>query len=205
MRKRRIGISHKKLSDEEFEDLIKFNLTHRERESIMRAYRFAQFGHLTQQRYDESEYFDHCKETSLIYMLEFRIFKASGIIASLLHDIKEESFILKWHDIEYIFKAKECLAIRTVTKEKGKDYFFGLENAVWWVLAVKFADRLHNVRTLKGTTQRHIRKVLKETKEIFFPLLDILAGKVPKKYNYLPGYIREELLYAIKRAEKFLA
>ncbi|MFA7187553.1 MAG: peptidylprolyl isomerase, partial [Dehalococcoides mccartyi] len=92
---------------------------------------------------------------------EFKIFIPYAIITALFHDIMEDkTYILKWHDIQRYFGKKVYKGVRIVTKERGKQYYFGLENCDWWILLVKFADRIHNLRTLTNTDEEFAAKAV---------------------------------------------
>lgn len=207
MKRCRVGTTKKVYPRPFFERIIKQHFYHDERQQIMFAYRQAKYGHAKQRRLDMSRYFDHPKQVALILMLEFKIFIPYAIITALFHDIMEDkTYILKWHDIQRYFGKKVYKGVRIVTKERGKQYYFGLENCDWWILLVKFADRIHNLRTLTNTDEEFAAKQILETYEKFFPLLEVLNKKVPARYRHLVDYIYEEMAYAIAKTEKhFLA
>jgi len=181
MSKLRIGISGKIYPRPQFERIVKQKMSHSKRQRVMLAYRLAKYGHRPEERLDHTRYFDHCKGVALIIMLELRIFLSYAVIVGLLHDIEENTFLLKWHDIEHIFGEKIYLAIRDLTKEEGKDYFTNLKFADWWVIVVKLTDRLHNLRTIVKLTESHKKRQLKETREKILPLIDILKKENTKR------------------------
>jgi len=174
---------------------------------VMLAYRQAKNGHRNQLRKDKVRYFEHCKSVSLIIMLEFKVYLAKAIIAGFLHDIKEDQFILSWWDIKYIFKESIRFALWIITKDKNKDYYFGILNVpkrYWWIILVKLADRLHNMRDILKQSKKFMLKQLRETEKIYPNLLDVFETKVPRKYRHLPDYIRGELEFACNKIRKKL-
>ena len=140
-------------------------------------------------------------------MLEFRIFHCQALVCGCMHDLKEDTYILSWDDVVRIFGKEVYRGLRILTKEEGKDYWWGIETSDWWIMMVKLADRLHNIRTV---TNRHPvafqRKQLRETERLFFALVEVFARKLPKKYRllHLPEYIESELRYACNRIRQSL-
>jgi len=200
----RIGINKKVYPRPKFDRIVRQKMTHKERQKVMLAYRLSKYGHRTEQRKDLSRYFDHCKGVALIILLELKIFLHYITIASLLHDIEENTFMLKWHDIENIFKKKIYLAIRDLTIEEGKNYYKNLKYSEWWVILIKLCDRLHNLRTMVTLENEFKRRKLKETYDKVIPLIDVLRKKIPRKYKYAIEYLEKEIDYACKRVEKTL-
>jgi len=171
---------------------------------LMLAYRIAKYGHKGQKRDDLSRYFDHPKCVALIFMLELGIFELYILIASLLHDIREDSFILTIWDIEKLFGRRVRQAVEILTKEKGIDYYKRLTKALWWIKMIKMVDHLHNMRTLKASTRKKKIKQLKETYEFYFPFAQQLIKEVPRKYKKQATYLFEEMKLACQRVEKTL-
>jgi len=156
---------------------------------IMMAYRFSKYGHRGQAKESGERYFEHPKEVSLT-LIEQGVFDHEVIITALLHDVMEDSFILAWEDLEYIFGNRICALVKLVTKEPSlpkEQYFPRLlsgEPAAW---LVKLADRLHNLSTLEACTVQKQQKQVKETQELYLPLCDRLA-------NY-PNYAKNSLWF----------
>lgn len=171
---------------------------------LMFAYRQAKNGHKGQKRDDLSRYFDHPKCMALIFMLELGIFKLYILVASLLHDIKEESFILTSWDIERFLGRRVRRAVEILTKEKGIDYYQRLTKTLWWIKMIKMVDHLHNMRTLKGCTREKKIRQVKETYVFYYPFGQHLIKEVPKKYKKQAIYLFEEMKLACQRVEKSL-
>jgi len=171
---------------------------------LMLAYRLSKYGHKGQKRDDLSRYFDHPKCVALIFMLELGIFKIYILIASLLHDIEEDSFILKPWDIERIFGKRVRQAVEILTKQEGIDYFKRLQKAIWWIKMIKLADRLHNLRTLTGSTRQKRLEQLEETYEYYIPLAEQLIKEVPRQYKKQAIYLMAEIKLSCQRVERGL-
>ncbi|MCH7492494.1 bifunctional (p)ppGpp synthetase/guanosine-3',5'-bis(diphosphate) 3'-pyrophosphohydrolase [Patescibacteria group bacterium] len=189
-----------------FQEIASTRLYSKELRQVILAYRLAKYGYRGKTRLDRTRYFDHTKAVALIIMLEFYVYHRSAIICGLLHDIKEGSHILTWRNIIKIFGKDVCRGLKILTKEDIKDYFHGIEMSDWWIILVKFADRLHNIRTALTRSEKFRRRQLEETERVFFDLLPILEKKLPAKYlaQGIPNYIRRELSYACNRIRKSL-
>jgi len=169
------------------------------------AYSLAKSAHRDQWRGDNVRYFEHVKSVALIISLEFNVYLSAPIIVGLLHDIKEDSFVLSWEGLKRLFGKKICRGIRIVTKEEEKEYYFGIENVPkydWWIMLVKLADRLHNMRNILHQPKDFRLRQLFETESLFPHLIDVFATKVPNRFNYLPDYIRYELQFACNKIRK---
>lgn len=203
-RRLRIGYYKKIFPRPVFEAIAASQLYVDDLPMVMLAYRLGKYGHRGQTRKDFSRYFDHPKAIALIIMLEFGVYKPKPIILGLTHDLMEDSFILAWQDIQLIFGRDIYRGLRIITKEEHKDYFAGLERADWWIILVKLADRLHNLRQLLHTTKKFKKRQLAETDREFPRLLDAFEKKVPAEYSYLPAYIHQEFAYAIQKVKRSL-
>lgn len=163
----------------QFEELINKYFIPSQVRLIMMAYRFSKYGHRGQQRDNGGRYFDHPRRVSVI-LLEQSVFDHEIIIAALLHDVIEDSFILTLEDIEYIFGGRVCTIVKLVTKEQGlpKEQYFprllSSENPAAWL--VKLADRLHNMQEVGGSSREKQLKYVKETREKIMPLCHKLAA-----------------------------
>ena len=166
-----------------FEKKLKKNidLTPREFQLVILAYRIAKYGHKGQLRDDgKMRYFEHPKAVALILIEEnaqFRPVKPRQVIAALLHDIKEDSHILTWQDIELIFGKRVRKSVEIMTKDKTLPkeirhllYFKQLSAASSEDKDTKLADRLHNMRTLGDCSPEKQREYVKETVDFYLPL-----------------------------------
>lgn len=162
----------------------KANLTPREFQLIMLAYRLTKYGLSGQMRDDEkTRSFEHSKRVALILIDEntdFMPLKPEMVIVALLHDIKEDSFILTWEDIEMIFGKNIKEMVETLTKDKTLEkelrtefYFKRLTTASSEIKNIKLADRLDNIRDIGNCSPEKQKKYLKETVDFFLPLAKI--------------------------------
>ncbi|MFA6042939.1 MAG: hypothetical protein WCV85_06475 [Patescibacteria group bacterium] len=205
-RRIRIGYSQRIFDRPTFERIAQTQLYSQEFELVMLAYRLAKYGHKNQFRHDlKTRYFDHCKSVALIIMLECKVFLFRPLCVGLTHDLGEDSRILNWWGVEHVFGKDVYRGLRILTKEEGKNYYWGLQSVEpkdWWIILVKLADRLHNMRTILKEPKAFQLKQLKETEEIFPVLIENFATIVPKRFQYLSGYFTDELTYACNRVRK---
>ena len=161
----------------QYEELINRYFIPSQAHLIMMAYRFAKYGHRGQERDGGGRYFDHPREASMS-LLRQGILDHEIIISALLHDVMEDTFILTWQDLEYIFGSQVCATVKLVTKEPGMakdEYFSRLAGGTAEAWLVKLADRLHNLSTLEShSLERRLKKV-KETRQKILPLAVKLA------------------------------
>jgi (p)ppGpp synthase/HD superfamily hydrolase len=164
-----------------FEQLIHPHFLPSKRRLIMRAYRFAKHGHREVMREDGSRYFEHPKILAIL-LIRLGVYDVHVIIAALLHDILEDTYLLELEDIEDIFGPLACHVVHMVSKLKKEgltidQYFARLLGGGWRSWLVKCADRLHNLSTLvAGSPERaeHFRnkkiRQVAETRDKVIPL-----------------------------------
>lgn len=160
---------------------------------IMMAYRFAKYGHRGQERDGGGRYFDHPREVSLL-LLRQGVLDHEVIIAALLHDVMEDSFILTWEDLEFIFGSRLCTMVKLLTKEPDlpkEDYLPRLANGMPEAWLVKLADRLHNMSTLGSCSREKQVKQVKETRLKILPLCARLESY--PRYADLGRWLAQEL------------
>ena len=170
-------------------------------QQIMMAYRFSKYGHRGQNREGGGRYFEHPKEAALI-LLEQGVTDYEVIIAALLHDVMEDSFILTWPDLEYIFGSRICAIVKQLTKEAGlpkEQYIPRLVNGLPEAQLVKLDDRLHNLSTLASCKREKQLKQIKETREKIFQLTDKLAQN--PRYDELAAWFKAQMQERIKEYE----
>ena len=139
-------------------DLIEGGIIKKESELINKAYKFAEVAHEGQKRLSGDPYFFHVFETAKI--LAGLGMDAQTIAAGLLHDVLEDTKI-KEEEIEKEFGIDILFLIKGVTKlgtlkyrgherhvESLRKFFVAMANDLR-VVIIKFADRLHNLRTLQ--------------------------------------------------------
>jgi len=144
------------------------------------AYKFGQEAHEGQLRKSGDPYFDHCLNVAKI-LAELHM-DATTIMAGLLHDVVEDTGITLT-DVEENFGKEVAQLVDGVTKlgdikfksrqEKQADNFRKMLLSVAEdirVIIIKFADRLHNMRTLEYLPPIKQRRIAIETRDVYAPL-----------------------------------
>lgn len=146
------------------------------------AYEFSKSGHRNQARDDGRRFFDHPRAVAWILINELGCLNAEMIIAALLHDIVEDSFIMDEESIEDIFGTRVVKMVKLLTKKPKKGYFERLVQYGWWeVWVLKLADRLHNLRDLKHCSVEKQQRYLQETAKEFMPVRQALFDATKHK------------------------
>ncbi len=144
----------------------------------MLAYRLAKYAHRGQRRDGGKRYFDHPKRVALILIDELQIYDHEMIIAALLHDLKEDTFMLEWDDIELIWGMRVKEMVDALTKEvhltdreeRDRRYKTKIRAADRQTKLVKLADRLDNLRDFDACTPEKQRRYIQETRRDYLPL-----------------------------------
>lgn len=177
---------------ESFLNRLKLKVTSRELILIDWAYINAKYAHRNQKRDDGSRYFDHLRATALILIDELKIFDTEMIIAALMHDILEDSFLFDAERIKILFGkevAKMVTAlsmpemdIRTFKSKKDRlrHYHRTIKDSPFKVIIIKLCDRLHNLRTMKTCTPEKRKRKTKETLDHYLPLIKLLNNDYPE-------------------------
>jgi GTP pyrophosphokinase len=144
------------------------------------AFQFAKEAHQHQLRKSGTPYIVHCLETAKI-LSELKM-DVVTVSAGLLHDVVEDTGVT----IEAVrdhFGDEVALLVDGVTKiselkfhsraEKQAENFrkmiFSMAKDLR-IIMIKFADRLHNMRTLEFLPQKKAERIALETREIYAPL-----------------------------------
>jgi GTP pyrophosphokinase len=195
-----------KLSDQPF--------TEKEKALIKKAYDFAEKAHEGQKRLSGEPYFIHALETAKT-LVKLRM-DTQTILAGLLHDVLEDTKTSE-KTIEDEFGSEVLFLIKGVTKlgtlkyrghqrhvESLRKFFFAMANDIR-VVIIKFADRLHNLRTLEFIPEEKRERIAMESIEVYAPLANRLGmGKLrgeiedaafpyvyPKEYAQIEELIKE--------------
>ena len=146
---------------------------------ITKAFKFALEAHKNDLRASGEPYFSHPYDVSLIVAREFPLDDIT-VVSSLLHDVVEDTdFNLELLTREFGTEVAEI--VDGVTKISGlfrgqeitqaENYRKMLLSMVRdvRVILVKFADRLHNMRTLEFVNPEKQRRIASETLDIYAP------------------------------------
>ncbi len=187
----------------------------KELEIIKKAYVFAEKAHAGQKRMSGEPYFMHVFETAKI--LASLGMDTQTIAAGLLHDVLEdtetpESEIKKEFGDDILFLIKGVTKLGTL-KYRGhqrhveslRKFFVAMANDLR-VVIIKFADRLHNLRTLEFVREDKRERIAVESIEVYAPLANRLGmGKLkgeledaafpyayPEEYRHIENLIKEK-------------
>ncbi len=174
----------------EVKELVKLmgGVTEKEAELIKKAYIFAERAHDGQKRMSGEPYFIHVLETAKI--LAQLGMDSQTVIAGLLHDTLEDTPTTE-KEIANEFGDEVLFLIKGVTKlgalkyrgherhvESLRKFFIAMANDLR-VVIIKFADRLHNLRTLQYVPEEKRERIALESIEVYAPLANRLGmGKL---------------------------
>ena len=167
----------------ELEQRVKNFNSKYDRELLRKAYELAVWAHRETNRKSGRPYFDHCLNVALI-LAELRM-DIPTIAAGLLHDVVEDtSYTLE--DIQENFGEQVAHLVDGVTKisvvSGRKSPSYELRQAETFrkmllsmvsdlrVIIIKFADRLHNMRTLQHMPPKNRMRIALETRDVYAPL-----------------------------------
>ena len=157
---------------------------------LWNAYQFGDYYHNGQKRKSGKPYFSHClavAETLALWKMDL-----TTIIAGLLHDTIEDTDATLT-DLKDSFGEELCTLVDGVTKlgglkfssrqEKQAGNFMKMLISVAQdlrVIIIKFADRLHNMKTIKYMTPIKRHRIAKETRDVYIPLAHRLGMSTVK-------------------------
>ena len=173
---------------------------------VEKAFRFCVEAHVQDVRATGEPYYTHPLNVALIVIREIPLDDVS-VMAALLHDVVEDTeYSLK--DLEHEFgrevaaivdgatKISDVFESRVITQaENYRKLLLSLVNDVR-VILIKFADRLHNMRTIEGLPRERQERMARETMDLYAPFahrfglgnikweLEDLAFKVLNKDAY---------------------
>jgi len=187
----------------------------KDKELIKKAYEFAERAHEGQKRNSGEPYFSHPFETAKT-LAKFGM-DTPTIVAGLLHDVLEDTKVSE-EEMKKEFGEDIVFLVNGVTKlgtlkyhgherhvESLRKFFVAMTNDLR-VVIIKFADRLHNLRTLQFLREDKRERIALESIEVYAPLADRLGmGKLkgeiedaafpyvyPKEYTETEELIKEE-------------
>jgi len=174
---------------EELIKVCKAHLNEVDEDMISRAFKLSFEAHKDNIRSSGEPYFLHPYNVALIVASEMPLDDISVVVA-LLHDVVEDTEF----SIDFIaeeFSPEVAEIVDGVTKISGVFTGQDLTQAENYrklllsmikdirVILVKFADRLHNMRTLEFVPQQKQRRIAKETMEIYAPFANRFGlGKI---------------------------
>src|SRR6516165_5794212 len=192
---------------------------------IRRAYIFSAKEHKGQLRASGEPYLTHPLEVANL-LAEMKM-DAVTVSVGLLHDVVEDTLV-SLEDVEKIFGKEVAHIVDGVTKisqikftsneakqaENFRKMLLAMTDDIR-VIMVKFADRLHNMRTLAYLPAVRREAIARETLEIYAPLANRLGmGKIRGEledlaFSYLDPKAYQELKVLVERNrrkhEAFLA
>jgi GTP diphosphokinase / guanosine-3',5'-bis(diphosphate) 3'-diphosphatase len=204
--------------EQSFRDLLalcRANLPSVDEEMLWRAFRLSYWAHRNHQRASGEAYISHPLEVAAIVARDIG-FDDYSVAAALLHDVVEDSE-LSLDFIQETFGETMATLIDGLTKISGvfasrelgqaenvRKLMLSMATDIR-VILVKFADRLHNMRTIESLPKQKQLKIASETMELFAPLahrfglfamkseLEDHSLKVlnPDSYREITGGLRE--------------
>jgi GTP pyrophosphokinase len=149
-------------------------------EILKKAYEFSLRAHRNQQRYSGMPYFEHVYEVASI-LADLKM-DSTTIAAGFLHDSVEDTGI-PLEEIEEKFGSELAILVDGVTKigelkfesrekrqaETFRKMLLSMARDVR-VIIIKFADRLHNMRTLEHVPLKKRERIALETRDVYVPL-----------------------------------
>ncbi|MBD3287755.1 RelA/SpoT family protein [candidate division KSB1 bacterium] len=186
-------------------------------ELVHKAFHFSYKAHQNQLRSSGKPFFEHPLAVSMI-LADYQM-DISTICSALLHDVAEDTGVTI-REVEELFGEEIALLVDGVTKISGINFdSFETKQAENFrkmiismvkdirVILIKFADRLHNMRTLDYLPPRKRKRIAMETMDVYAPLAHRLGiTKIEteledrvfqtlnqKKYSYIEKKLAEEL------------
>ncbi|HES59881.1 MAG TPA: bifunctional (p)ppGpp synthetase/guanosine-3',5'-bis(diphosphate) 3'-pyrophosphohydrolase, partial [Caldithrix sp.] len=149
-------------------------------DNLTKAYEFGLKAHRHQRRYSGEPYFEHCINVGLI--LAGMRMDTTTIISGLLHDVVEDTEVTA-EELEEEFGETVSMLVNGVTKISGLKFLsketrqaetfrkmlLSMADDIR-VIIIKFADRLHNMRTLEHVPEKKRPRIALETRDVYAPL-----------------------------------
>ncbi len=192
---------------------------------ILLAYEFADEAHHGQKRLSGEPYIQHSLHTAL-RIAELNLDQAT-LVAALLHDVPEDTD-RTIEEVKKEFGGEIAHLVYGITK-LGKIKYRGLERYAEnlrrmfvamaediRVIFIKFADRIHNLKTLSVLPPVKQQRIAQETLEIYAPIanrlgIQQLRGEMedlafpyvyPEEYEWVKNLVAEEYKKKTKYLEK---
>ncbi len=182
---------------------------------LRKAYYFSHEAHCSQKRKEGTPYIGHPLSVASI-LADMRM-DVMTIIAGLLHDTVEDTET-KLQDIKEIFGDEVAFLVGSLTKlskiqfrtredaqaENFRRMFLAMAEDIR-VILIKFADRLHNMKTLQHLPPSRQRRIAQETLDIYAPLASRLGIGWMRiefedmSFKYLMPVVYKDLLKKVAR------
>ena len=156
------------------------NLSEQDKERITKAFKLCYLSHKRVKRASGEPYYYHPVEVAKIVAKKINM-DVTSVVAALLHDTIEDTNV-EVEDIEYWFGNEVANLINGVTKISGvfetrdakqAETFMKLMLSMvedMRVILIKFADRLHNMRTIQYLVREKQIQISSETMDLYAPL-----------------------------------
>lgn len=149
-------------------------------EMLTGAFDFSREAHKNQLRKSGAPYFEHCVEVARI-LSDLRLDQAT-IAGGLLHDVVEDTGV-SFAEVQEKFGKEIAGLVDGVTKiselkfdslearqaENFRKMLLSMVKDIR-VILIKFADRLHNMRTIEYLPERKQQRIALETRDVYAPL-----------------------------------
>lgn len=181
---------------ESFMKRLRLKITPTDLERLDYAYEMAKYGHRNQIRDSGERYFEHLRATAIILIDEIGVSDVEMIMAALLHDMLEDSFLLTTGRIKLTFGERVATLVAAVSKPRRTDprfktkqerhgfYFAQLKDSCVEAKIIKLADRLQNTRTLDACSAEKQDRKTRETITVYLPLIQDVILEYPDKGEY---------------------
>lgn len=185
---------------------------------ISKAFNFAYEAHKNDKRASGEPFISHPYDVALILAKEIPL-DAVSIAAALLHDVVEDTkFTL--NDIVAEFGNEVAEIVNGATKIEGMFENYEMKQVESYkkmllsmtsdirVILIKFADRLHNLRTLEFLSSARQIRLAQETLEIYAPLAHRFGLSSVKSeledlsFKYLEKKIYDEIAKKLKEKKR---
>lgn len=185
---------------------------------ITRAFKFAYEAHKNDKRASGEPFISHPYDVALILAKEIPL-DAISIVAALLHDVVEDTkFTIK--DIKAEFGEEIAEIVNGATKIEGMFENYEMKQVESYkkmllsmtsdirVILIKFADRLHNLRTLEFLPSSKQIRLAQETLEIYAPLAHRFGLSTVKteledlSFKYLDRRVYDEIAKKLKEKKR---
>ncbi|MDX1535663.1 MAG: bifunctional (p)ppGpp synthetase/guanosine-3',5'-bis(diphosphate) 3'-pyrophosphohydrolase [Candidatus Spechtbacterales bacterium] len=213
----------KKTLDKKLEQIQSFYPDPSDKQLIQKAYDIAEEAHSSQKRESGEPYIVHPLDAALT-LAEMDMDPAT-IAAALLHDVVDDTPVTL-EEIDEIFGKEIAFLVEGVSK-LGKIKYRGVERHAEnlrkmlvatakdvRVILIKFADRLHNMKTLEALPERKQKRIALETLDIYAPIATRLGvAEMAKQLEDLAfpylypeeyDYIKNEANYRFRDAQNYL-